>query len=57
MPIYIFSAVQRRVTPSIHAIGALTVALGVVAFAGAALANKAITAGQLERTRQGHVRP
>lgn len=57
VPIYIFSAVQRRVTPSIHAIGALTVALGVVAFAGAALANKAITAGQLERTRQGHVRP
>ena len=46
VPIYIFSAVQRRVTPSIHAIGTLTIAVGIVTFAGAALVNKAITTGQ-----------
>ncbi|MCB1000344.1 MAG: ABC transporter permease [Acidimicrobiales bacterium] len=43
VPIYIFSAVQRRVTPSIHAIGAVIIAIGVVVFAGAALVNRAIT--------------
>ena len=43
VPIYIFSAVQRRVTPSIHAIGALVIALGMVTFAAAALVNRAIT--------------
>ncbi len=46
VPLYIFSAVQRRVTPSIHAIGSVIVFVGVVAFAGAALANRAITHGR-----------
>lgn len=45
VPIYIFSAVQRRVTPSVHAIGAVIVLIGIVTFAGAALANRAITGG------------
>lgn len=45
VPIYIFSAVQRRVTPSIHAIGAVIVAVGVVTFAGAALVNRAVRDG------------
>jgi ABC-type spermidine/putrescine transport system permease subunit II len=45
VPIYIFSAVQRRVTPSIHAIGAMIIAIGILAFAGAALVNRAITTG------------
>jgi len=43
VPLYIFSAVQRRVTPSIHAIGAMIIVIGVVVFAGASLVNRAIT--------------
>jgi ABC-type spermidine/putrescine transport system permease subunit II len=42
VPVYIFSAVQRRVTPSIHAIGAVVVAVGVVAFAAATSINRAL---------------
>jgi spermidine/putrescine transport system permease protein len=42
VPVYIFSAVQRRVTPSIHAIGAVVVAVGVVAFAAATSINRAV---------------
>ena len=57
VPIYIFSAVQRRVTPSIHAIGALTVAVGVVTFAGAVLVNRAITAGQVGPPGRDQARP
>lgn len=34
VPLYMFSAEQRRATPSIHAIGAVTVAIGVAASAG-----------------------
>jgi ABC-type spermidine/putrescine transport system permease subunit II len=45
VPIYIFSAVQRRVTPSIHAIGAMVIAAGVVTFAAAALVNRAVFGG------------
>ena len=45
VPIYIFSAVQRRVTPSIHAIGALVILAGVVTFAAAALVNRAVFGG------------
>ncbi len=43
VPLYIFSAVQRRVTPSIHAIGAVVIAIGIVVFVGAWLVNRAIT--------------
>ena len=42
VPIYIFSAVQRRVSPSIHAVGAVIVAVGVVVFAIATLVNRAV---------------
>ena len=45
VPIYIFSAVQRRVTPSIHAIGAMVIVAGVVTFAAAALVNRAVFGG------------
>jgi ABC-type spermidine/putrescine transport system permease subunit II len=50
VPVYIFSAVQRRVTPSIHAIGAVVVAVGVVAFAAATSINRAV-AGRLPQPR------
>jgi spermidine/putrescine transport system permease protein len=43
VPIYVFSAVQRRVTPSIHALGTIVLAIGLVTFAGAALVNRALT--------------
>ncbi len=46
VPIYIFSAVQRRVTPSIHAIGALVILAGVVTFSAAALVNRTIFGGE-----------
>jgi spermidine/putrescine transport system permease protein len=45
VPVYIFSAVQRRVTPSIHAIGAIVVAVGVVAFLAATFVNRAVASG------------
>jgi spermidine/putrescine transport system permease protein len=45
VPIYIFSAVQRRVTPSIHAIGTLVIIAGVLTFAAAAAANRAVFGG------------
>lgn len=45
VPIYIFSAVQRRVTPKIHAIGSLTIAAGTITFLAAALVNRAIVGG------------
>ncbi len=48
VPLYIYSAVQRRVTPSIHAIGAMIIAAGIVVFAGAAL---------VARTVSDHERP
>ena len=43
VPLYIYSAVQRRVTPSIHAIGAMIIAAGIVVFAGAALVTRTIS--------------
>jgi spermidine/putrescine transport system permease protein len=46
VPIYIFSAVQRRVTPSIHAIGTLVILAGVVTFSAAALVNRAVFGGE-----------
>jgi spermidine/putrescine transport system permease protein len=45
VPIYIFSAVQRRVTPSIHAIGTLVILAGIVTFAAAAVLNKTVFGG------------
>ncbi len=45
VPIYIFSAVQRRVTPSIHAIGAMVIFAGVLTFAAAAAINRAVFSG------------
>ena len=42
VPIYIFSAVQRRVTPSIHAIGTLILVIGVVTFVGATIVHRAV---------------
>ncbi len=52
VPIYIFSAVQRRVTPAIHAVGALIVAVGVVAFVAATLVNRAVAMGGTEVHRR-----
>ena len=67
VPIYIFSAVQRRVSPSIHAIGAVIIAVGVTVFAVAFAVNRAIAdggtrspAGTPMRTATGapaHARP
>jgi ABC-type spermidine/putrescine transport system permease subunit II len=45
VPVYIFSAVQRRVTPSIHAIGALILAVGALTFLTASFVNRAIAGG------------
>jgi ABC-type spermidine/putrescine transport system permease subunit II len=45
VPVYIFSAVQRRVTPSIHAIGALILAVGALTFVAASFVNRAIAGG------------
>jgi ABC-type spermidine/putrescine transport system permease subunit II len=42
LPVYIFSTVQRRVTPEIHAIGTVVLAVGVVTFLAAATVNKAL---------------
>ncbi len=46
VPIYIYSAVQRRVTPSIHAVGALIIVVGVVTFAAATLIHRTIASGE-----------
>jgi spermidine/putrescine transport system permease protein len=42
VPIYIFSAVQRRVTPSIHAVRALVILAGIVTLGAAALLNRSV---------------
>jgi ABC-type spermidine/putrescine transport system permease subunit II len=49
VPIYIFSAVQRRVSSSIHAIGTLVILAGVVTFCAAALVNRAMFGGDDKR--------
>ena len=51
VPVYIFSAVQRRVTPSIHAIGAIVVAVGVIAFLIAWFVNRSVTGVDDRRTQ------
>lgn len=56
VPLYVFSAVQRRVTPSIHAIGAMLVLVGVTVFAAASLVNRAI-AGQVAPVTATQARP
>jgi ABC-type spermidine/putrescine transport system permease subunit II len=48
VPIYIFSAAQRRVTPSIHAIGAVVMLIGILTFCAAALVNRAVFGGDTE---------
>jgi spermidine/putrescine transport system permease protein len=50
VPVYILSAVQRRVTPSIHAIGAMVIAVGVTAFAIALLVNRNVVVDPDRRT-------
>ena len=50
VPVYVFSAVQRRVTPSIHAIGALVIAVGVITFLAAAAINRAVSGGEVAAT-------
>jgi ABC-type spermidine/putrescine transport system permease subunit II len=42
LPVYIFSTVQRRVTPEIHAIGTVVLLVGVVTFLAAATVNRAL---------------
>ena len=41
LPVYLFSAVQRRVSPTIHAIGVLVIVVGALAFGGAIIAGRA----------------
>jgi ABC-type spermidine/putrescine transport system permease subunit II len=50
VPVYIFSAVQRRVTPSIHAIGALILALGAITFLCASFVNRSIAGASSRAT-------
>jgi spermidine/putrescine transport system permease protein len=45
VPVYVFSAVQRRVTPSIHAIGALVIVVGALTFIAATAVNRAVAGG------------
>ena len=58
VPIYIFSAVQRRVTPSIHAIGTIIIVVGIVTFLAATIVHRAV-AGIDARQGGGevHARP
>lgn len=56
VPIYIFSAVQRRVTPSIHAIGTMIIVVGIVTFVAATVVHRAV-AGLEARQPGARVRP
>lgn len=49
VPIYIFSAVQRRVTPSIHAIGTVILVIGVTTFVAATVVNGLLANGDTRR--------
>jgi ABC-type spermidine/putrescine transport system permease subunit II len=42
LPVLLLSAMQRRVTPSVHAIGTSVLIVGIVVFATAALANRTL---------------
>ncbi len=46
VPVYIFSAAIRRVTPSIYSIGVVVVLAGIATFAAAGLVNRAVFEGQ-----------
>jgi ABC-type spermidine/putrescine transport system permease subunit II len=50
VPVYILSAVQRRVTPSVHAIGAMVLMVGVVAFVVAWVVNRSVVAHDARRS-------
>lgn len=53
VPIYVFSAVQRRVTPSVHAIGVAIMIVGVTTFLAANLVNSAFANNNERRQRIG----
>jgi putrescine transport system permease protein len=46
LPVLLFSRMQRRFTPSIHAVGTIVLAVGVVAFAAAFTVNRAVLGAQ-----------
>ncbi len=50
VPVYILSAVQRRVTPSVHAIGAMVLMVGVTAFVLAWAVNRSVGAHDVRRS-------
>ena len=49
LPVYLFSVVQRRVTPAIYAVGTMVVVGGAVMFAAAMVANRALHRPDLSR--------
>ena len=49
LPVYLFSVVQRRVTPAIYAVGTMVVVGGAVMFAAAMVANRALRRPDLSR--------
>ena len=49
VPVYILSAVQRRVTPSVHAIGAMVLMVGVLAFVVAWAVNRSVGTNDVRR--------
>ncbi len=49
LPVYLFSVVQRRVTPAIYAVGTVVVVGGAVMFAAAMAANRALRRPDLSR--------
>jgi spermidine/putrescine transport system permease protein len=58
VPIYIFSAVQRRVTPSIHAIGTVIIIVGIVTFLAATLVHRAVVGSEARHSAgRAQVRP
>jgi putrescine transport system permease protein len=51
LPVYLFSVVQRRVTPSIHAIGVLVVVVGLMLSLAAVSVNRALVVGRPNAAR------
>jgi len=56
VPIYVFSAVRRRVTPSIHAIGVAIMIVGVTMFLAANLVNSALASNDDRRRRRNQTK-
>ena len=56
VPVYILSAVQRRVTPSVHAIGAMVLLVGVLAFVVAWAVNRSVGAHDVRRNHDARQR-